>query len=64
MLSTEAVPPLMLSYSSIVHVYWEVKEIKGCPVLQISPNRMCGSSSCLLAVYALFLANSSPIPSL
>ena len=50
-------PPLMLSSSSIVHVYRQVQEIKGCSVLQMfkcSANVQmfckCHPSSCLLVV--------------
>ena len=44
-------PPLMLSSSSIVHVYRQVQEIKGCSVLQMfSKLSRCHPSSCLLVV--------------
>ena len=44
-------PPLMLSSSSIVHVYQQVQEIKGCSVLQMfSKLSRCHPSSCLLVV--------------
>ena len=53
----------MLSSSSMVHVYRQVSEIKGCLVLlkKYFPNGRCRLSSCLLAVLAMSLANSSPI---
>ena len=52
----------MLSSSSMVHVYRQVSEIKGCLVLlKYFPNGRCRPSSCLLAVLAMSLANSSPI---
>ena len=44
-------PPLMLSSSSIVHVYQQVQEINGCSVLQMfSKLSRCHPSSCLLVV--------------
>ena len=50
------------SYPCIMHLYWEVQEIKVCSGLQIyilQINSRC-PSSCLLAVLAMFLNNISP----
>ena len=51
----------MLSSFLIVHVNRQVYELKGCSAPHYSPNSRCHLFGRLLAVIALFLANSSPI---
>ena len=49
-----------LKVTSIVHLYREVKEIKGCSVRKYTPNSRCRLSSCRLAVLVMFFDNSLP----
>ena len=52
--------PVDVKFILIMHLYWEVLEIKGCSSCKYPPNSRFRLSSCILAFLAMFLNNSLP----